>query len=74
MQSRGSELGSVGLAETQVFFVWPHGNFQILLRFICFDTCTNLVWPQTLSFFFVSFIRDTNLSELLSFYILQSVG
>ena len=23
MQSRGSELGSVGLAETQVFFVWP---------------------------------------------------
>ena len=22
MQSRGSELGSVGLAETQVFFVW----------------------------------------------------
>ena len=24
MQSRGSELGSVGLAETQVFFVWPN--------------------------------------------------
>ena len=23
-QSRGSELGSVGLAETQVFFVWPY--------------------------------------------------
>ena len=22
MQSRGSELGSVGLADTQVFFVW----------------------------------------------------
>ena len=23
MLSRGSELGSAGLAETQVFFVWP---------------------------------------------------
>ena len=26
MQSRGSdhELGSVGLAETHIFFIWPH--------------------------------------------------
>ena len=28
MQIRGSELGSVGLAETQVLFVWPYQSTQ----------------------------------------------
>ena len=32
MQSRGSELGSVGLAKTQVFFVWPDLS-PLALRF-----------------------------------------
>ena len=44
MQSRGSELGSVGLLETQVFFVWPD-------LYLCFS-------PHGSPFFVIRAVSD----------------